>query len=162
MEDWKDIAGFPGYMVDTLGRVYSHNAERTLAATYNSQGYYRVSLCKEGKSYERTIHRLVAETFIPNPENKKEVNHKDGRKWNNVLSNLEWNTTSENALHRNRVLGKINGQKAIILERDNERHEFKSYKTAAEFLGMCKSSISNHVKAGTPINGYKIKLKCDG
>jgi hypothetical protein len=140
MEDWKDIPGFPGYMVDTLGRVYSQNTERILLPNYDDAGYLKVTLSKDGLSYTRTIHRLVAEAFIPNPEQKPQVNHKDGRKWNSILSNLEWNTTSENALHRNRVLGKINGQKGIV----------------------CKSSISNHVKAGTPINGYKIKLKCDG
>ena len=71
-----------------------------------SSGYRKVTLRKDGRSSNVMIHRAVALAFIPNPENKTEVNHIDGDKLNNRVDNLEWCTKSENAIHASRVLGK--------------------------------------------------------
>lgn len=109
VEIWKPVAGFEGlYEVSNMGRVKSLGRidrfnkrweERILWPHLVGKNYLAVSLCKDGKVSSRKIHRLVAETFIPNPGRKPQVNHKDGNKENNAASNLEWSTNSENQLH---------------------------------------------------------------
>lgn len=115
-ERWKDIPGYEGlYQASNLGRIRSlpnssRNSVRVLVSYKKKSGYHNVTLCKNKKvKYYRT-HRLVALTFLPNPENKEYVNHINGDKSDNRLENLEWVTASENALHAHRVLGiKSNG-----------------------------------------------------
>jgi hypothetical protein len=90
---------FPEYSIDTEGNVYSKKGKK-LKPVYSGQGrYYRVSLSKDKKITHKYIHRLVAETFIENPENKYSVNHIDGNKNNNNVLNLEWATGSEQNNH---------------------------------------------------------------
>ena len=118
-EIWKDIKGYGGeYQVSSCGRIKS--VERTIKVVDNtrqpyvkrvisrilkpvkdSTGYSVVSL---GKHNKKTIHRLVAEAFIPNPNSKEQVNHINGNKLDNGVNNLEWTTQSENMLHRYRKL----------------------------------------------------------
>ena len=89
---------------------------------YDSIGGYKfISLRKDGKYYQCYVHRLVAQTFIPNPENKKEVNHKDGNKCNNAATNLEWVTPSENQIHSHQVLGHPSSTKGTHLSEDRRR-----------------------------------------
>jgi hypothetical protein len=104
MEVWKDVNGFEGfYKISNRGRIKSLERnvtgklgsvrtlpEKELTPTDNGKGYMVVTLYKDGKRHFRKIHKLVAEHFIPNPENKPEVNHKDGNKRNNFKANLEW------------------------------------------------------------------------
>ena len=95
-EEWKDIKGYEGlYQVSNLGRVKSlgnnkSKKEKILDPKPNMYGYKEVRLSKEGKRKPYKVHRLVAIYFIPNPNNYKEVNHKDEDKTNNHVSNLEW------------------------------------------------------------------------
>lgn len=110
---WKEVVGFPEYIVSNTGIVkslqlkvknnltggFSVRKERIKSQRLNFFKYYTVSLCRNYKSYTKLVHRLVAESFIPNPLNKKEVNHKDGNKLNNCVENLEWVTRAENAQH---------------------------------------------------------------
>lgn len=95
----KYIAGYgTAYSVNKIGQVFSK--VRGLLGTDKSRtGYLRVALSKNGKTKRFLVHRLVAIAYIPNPENKKQVNHKDGNKQNNAVENLEWCTISENAQH---------------------------------------------------------------
>ena len=96
METWKDVVGFEGmYQVSNLGRIKSLNYSRTnkekiMKPSLTTNGYLRVVLRKDGKSFTRAVHRLVAEAFLPNVDNLEEVNHKDECKTNNSLNNLEW------------------------------------------------------------------------
>jgi hypothetical protein len=110
----KDIPEFKGiYAVTKDGRVWSYPKKaggkshegKFLQPALNSKGYLRVTLLV--KNNRRLVHRLVATTYIPNPENKKQVNHIDGNKMNNVVHNLEWVTNSENQKHRAILNAKI-------------------------------------------------------
>jgi len=106
------IKDYPGYLITRDGRVISLTRKvltskgnymkvngRILKHGNDTCGYSSVVLCEKGKVKVCRIHRLVAEAFLLNPENKKEINHKDGNKQNNHLSNLEWSTRSENCFH---------------------------------------------------------------
>jgi len=103
-ENWKDIKGYEGlYQVSDHGRVKSFKRlgtpERIRKPFPDRYGYLKLNLFKNYKASCRKPHRLVAETFIPNPENKETVNHIDGNKENNHVSNLEWSTMDENMQH---------------------------------------------------------------
>lgn len=100
-EIWKDIKGYEGkYQVSNYGSVKTLNYRRTgtarLLIPKNDKGYLAVGLYKNGKRKMFLIHRLVAEAFIPNPENLPQVNHIDEDKTNNYVENLEWCTQSYN------------------------------------------------------------------
>ena len=102
-EIWRDIEGYDGlYQVSNLGHVkrfYKATPPRILKASPNSDGYPFVKLYYDGKRKHALIHRLVALAFIPNPDNKPEVNHVDGIKTDNHVDNLEWVTDTENKRH---------------------------------------------------------------
>ena len=130
---WADVIGYEGlYQISTYGNVMRmHDRAHLNASLYKKQterfGYYRIMLKKGGiqKSYQ--LHRLVAIAFIPNPDNKSEVNHIDGNSLNNEVFNLEWATSSENKYHlyNNRIIGdkRIWGSKFIFLHTTG--HTFK-------------------------------------
>lgn len=112
MSTWKNVPGFEEYMVSSDGEVKSFkNGKETIlkSAELYKTGYRHVSLWNNNKQKTYTVHRLVALTFIPNPENKPEINHIDGDRKNNHLSNLEWVTRSENMKHTFKVLGTKGG-----------------------------------------------------
>lgn len=96
-EEWKDIKGYEGlYQVSNRGRVKSTRNNIILKPSINNNGYYWVDLLNHGDRVHATIHRLVAMTFIPNPHDYPQVNHKDENKANNCVSNLEWCTAQYN------------------------------------------------------------------
>lgn len=123
-EQWLPVKGYKGlYEVSNLGRVKSlarfnnlfnprknkyytrkKRNEIILKNVKKTIGYEQVSLAKNSVQKLFLVHRLVVQAFIPNPENKPQVNHKDGNGFNNSLENLEWCTASENGLHSYRVL----------------------------------------------------------
>lgn len=98
METWQDTPGNPNYIVSDTGRC--RRKGRTVDhSTRLKKGYVVTDLYQDGKRETRRMSRLVAEAFIPNPDDKPEVNHKDGNKLNNNVSNLEWCTKKENCRH---------------------------------------------------------------
>lgn len=100
-EIWKPIPDYDGYQVSNFGRVKSFKQGKIiiLKPALAIVGYLFVGLFKKKKKKKIRIHQLVACAFIPNPENKPEVNHRDGNKFNNCVDNLEWVTSSENQRH---------------------------------------------------------------
>lgn len=104
-EEWKDIEGFDGfYKISNFGRVKSvggssKRKEKIRSLSLTRDGYEKVRLVHNGKDRTMRVHRLVAEAFIPNPDGKDTVNHIDGNKQNNVVSNLEWANRSEQMFH---------------------------------------------------------------
>lgn len=105
MEEWKFIPGYENmYLASNLGNVKSlqkrtRSGTRVLKSTISNAGYMLIDLVKDSKVKKHSVHRLVALSFIPNPENKSQVNHINGIKTDNRSENLEWNTRSENQLH---------------------------------------------------------------
>lgn len=94
----KPIKGFEdNYFISDCGKVFSKSKQ--LKTYFTKTGYEAIHLRKNSMRFHKTIHRLVAETFIDNTLNKSEVNHIDGNKSNNHVSNLEWVTSSENKRH---------------------------------------------------------------
>jgi hypothetical protein len=94
------IPGYPlDYQASKEGYIWSFKSNKKLIAHINSGGYYQVNLFINGKRQTARLHRLLALAFIPNLENLPVINHKDGNKLNNLLSNLEWCTYSDNLKH---------------------------------------------------------------
>lgn len=167
-EIWKDIEGYEGlYQVSNIGRVKrirfinkntNIEKERIKSLKKRKDGYLEVALYKNGKGMSIQVHRLVAKAFIPNSNNLPQVNHKDGIKTNNVVTNLEWVSASENALHSSRELG--NSIKKVNQYDKKGRYlaTYSSIRIAGEINKIDESSISN-VLAGRRKSTYGYKWK---
>jgi hypothetical protein len=158
----KEVLGFPNYTLDENGVIYSRyivggrgstKEEFTpLKQVLDHTGYYIVSLCNDGKKFKRSIHRLLAIHYLDNPEGKAHVNHIDGDKTNNDLSNLEWATPQENTRHamalglhdaKNKALQVPVSQCSV----DGELiAEYESFKQAQKETGICWQNISKVCK----------------
>lgn len=97
IEIWEKVKGYDNYFISNLGRIKSVNPynnknqkSKILKPTNNGNGYMIIRLCENGTKKNKYLHRLVAETFLDNPNNFKEINHKDNNKSNNNVNNLEW------------------------------------------------------------------------
>jgi hypothetical protein len=98
MKNLKEI-GYPHYAATVDGRIYSLYSHKFLSDKKMLGEYKAVTICENGERKEETVHRLIAKAFIPNPDNLPVVNHKDGDKTNNCVTNLEWCTQKENVRH---------------------------------------------------------------
>ena len=190
MEIWKDIEEFKGlYQVSNLGNVRSLDAMinckgargidkhirkgRILKKTIGTTGYYNVNLSKNSKVKLSRVHILVAKAFIPNPNNYKLINHKDGNKLNNKVENLEWCNYTHNikeayriGLRKNKYKNKYgkDAQFSKPLLQFSLNGEFiKEWENANQVkreLGYCAENIRSVCKGRRKAaNGYKWKYK---
>jgi len=95
------IKGFPDYLVDECGRIFSLKSNRFLKPSYDKRGYASVELFRKGESKKLLVHRIVAEAFILNPDNLPQINHIDENPRNNNVNNLEWCTAKYNMNYGN-------------------------------------------------------------
>lgn len=155
LEIWKDIEGYEGlYQISNFGNVRNNENHILKQGTY-SNGYKFVALRPIKNQKHWSVHRLVASAFIPNTENKPCFNHKDGKRDNNHIENLEWCTHSENIYH-SRTKGKAKFcyiEKPVEIKNisTGEIMYFKNTKLLCEFFGHTKCWLGNKRKqVGTP------------
>lgn len=136
------------YEVGSDGNIYTtvkYKKKTAMIGKVAKSGYRMVVLTVDGKKIYKNVHRLVAEAFIANPDNKREVNHIDGNKLNNSVDNLEWVTTRENQLHNRDTLHCMSKAK-LSMEKANEIREKYAqggvtHRKLAELYGVKKSII---------------------
>lgn len=153
--------GFEKFEISNYGNVrykYKNGRYRTAYTYVDGVGYPRLLIRKNGKNYGKYIHRLVAEYFIPNPNNYNEVDHIDRNKLNNHVSNLRWCTSSTNNFNRGKKVGKRPVTQYDL--NNNKIAEFKSVSDASKTLGLHHARIYE-VASGTrkSIKGYIFKFK---
>lgn len=152
---WRDVSGYEGlYQVSDSGVVRNKRTSAVLKVSINHGGYERVKLYKhiDGKRVAKTflVHRLIALSFVPNEENKPQVNHIDGNKKNNCANNLEWCTQSENLAHSVRIglrdmscCTNVTKKKVEQWSLDGKHiNTWNSMSDAARMLGLQVSNIS--------------------
>lgn len=182
MEIFKEIKGYEGlYAVSNYGRikslpkkVFNHKGfwnreEKIIKPGKDSKGYLRVSICSNGKPHTFKVHRLVAQAFIPNPENKPQVNHIDGNKQNNRVENLEWCTNGENSKHAFRTglnhanYTPTNSRKILQINKDTNEiiAKYPSINAALRHFNLPITKRANIVECckGKQITGYGYKWK---
>lgn len=159
----KDIKGFEGlYAITSCGKVWSHRSQKFLKAANDGRGYLYVCLKKNGKQKAIKVHRLVAEAYLPNPDNLPCVNHKDEDKTNNCVNNLEWCTYYYNHHYGTKIerAAKALWKKVRCIETGEV---FNSQKEAAEKYGLSQGNISRvcRGKAKTT-GGYRWEFVTEG
>lgn len=153
-EIWKNIEGYPNYMVSNMGRVKSLNYNRTgeekiMKGIKNNRGYLYVQLYKEGKQKNYLIHRLVASAFIPNPGNLSEINHINEDKTNNQFTNLEWCNRIYNLNYgtHNERMAKSKYKPVLQFSKTDEFiKKWDSVSEASRVLGINQGDISSCLK----------------
>lgn len=155
MEVWKDINGYEGlYQVSNLGNVKSlkYGKERILKPDVSKFGYLFVDLCKNNICKSFRVHRLVAIVFIPNLENKEQVNHINGIKTDNMVQNLEWVTAKENIQHaydnglkyaqkgEKHINSKLTNEQVLSIKKDNrtQKEIAKDYNVSFQQISRIK------------------------
>ena len=129
----KDIKGYEGlYAVTSCGRVWSYKRQKFLTPSTNEKGYLYVSLYKNGEHKRCRIHRLIAEAYLPNPNNLPQINHKDENKANNCLQNLEWCNAKYNTNYGTGIERAANSRKKPILQYDLNGNFIREWECTAD------------------------------
>lgn len=162
----KQIPNFENYLIDENGNVYSTLSSKYIKAHLHRDGYLRIGLYNNGARKEFQVHRLVALTYIPNPQNLPQVNHKDENKLNNNVENLEWCTGQYNLTYGNRIakametrkLNDPNGESYIrsmaTRRKSNPHNECFKQTTKTRTLKGCvnaEKKIAQYTENGTLI-----------
>lgn len=154
-EIWKNIKGYEGlYQVSNLGRI-----RKIVLQSVLNDGYKCFNLIKDNNKKIMKVHRAVAEAFIPNPKNKPQVNHIDGNKQNNNVSNLEWVTASENMIHaiktglvpnksikEKRIRRNLNFKDTRIYQYDKNNYFIKEWRSIQEAANHYNINLGNMSK----------------
>lgn len=145
-EIWKPIEGFDGYMVSNHGRV--NGKRKMLKPSGGTTGYLHVTLFKNGERHTKLVHRLVADAFIPNPNNLPVVNHIDENRANNHVENLEWTTQEGNINFGTRTQRMVETKsRPVIATLPNGTEEYySSAKEADRMLGFCH--VADAIRTG--------------
>ena len=151
-EIWKQIDGYENYEVSSFGNVKNIKTGRILKSSKKG-GYCIVGLSgKISKNKTHSVHQLVAKTFIPNPENKPQVNHKDKNGLNNNIINIEWVTNKENSIHRSTGVKQTTNQNLEIYKIDPNTdkilEKYNSIEEAAELFIKNINAEFNNVRSG--------------
>ena len=141
IEVWKPIKGYESlYEVSNKGRIRNRCGKFLAHDTNNIRKYHRVCLCRNYTRHICSVHRLVAAAFIPNPQNKPQINHIDGNKDNNCVENLEWCTNSENTKHAYFSNLKLKSERPVM--RIEDHRLFRNESEAARQTGCPHWGVS--------------------
>lgn len=162
--DFTNFKPFPkndNYLISDEGKIFSKRANKLLVQKENDAGYLSIKIPIDGKNTDFYVHRLVAEIFIPNPDNKKYVNHKNSIKTDNKVLNLEWVTNQENINHAYATNNFAFTKKIICTDTTNNTAvEYNSIKDLAKELDIGYSGLCKNIKADKLIKDkYKIVIK---
>lgn len=149
------IAGFESlYAISEDGTITHLKFKRTLKINYSTI-YPSVNLCKDGYKCMKLIHRLIAEAFIPNPDNKPHVNHINGNKQDFTILNLEWTTISENCLHAYRTgLAKVSEKCKSVL---SETHSGSNHYNSKKVYHLKTNEVYDTIRAAAKANNIPVQ-----
>ena len=142
------------YSISDDGRIRNDETGRELKGTFKSCEYHKVSLMIEGKAKSYMVHRLVAEVFLPNPDNLPVVHHIDGNKLNNNVSNLQWVTEQENSMHKFNVKEKNNSDTYIDIDNDEWKIIFGHENYKINKKGDVVKIVNHRLLKPSNRNGY--------
>ena len=163
-EIWKDVPNFENYQISNLGNVFSKKRNKQLYISHNDKGYCYAQFYKNGKGYHLRLHRIVANLFLPNPNNLPEVNHIDGNKENNCVDNLEWCDRKHNMQEafNNGLIPPRKENKGSFPRKTIEQYnlnnellrKYNSISEASRITGYTKQSISRYCRKQRKCKDY--------